>query len=206
MELTKETRWSRHYADPMLQIKLVQSRFADGTAAITIQELENDWHLWDLRDKLDFAHAVTEAKFDYLPDVYRFIIREGGFETWSAIASWVVRTLPREEYLDWLIDACKQVPVGEGEKLYQAMALTQSAKSVPVLKECLQRTWADRRLMAEDTLFDKPANDAAIIIECLRQLDYDSPDLWEKYEALSHHPINLNKQGAINRLSMFFKR
>ena len=204
MELVRETRWSRHFADETLGIKLVQSKFADGSADINLADLEREWPDWPAKEKVDFAHAVTESKSADLPEIYRFIMKHGDFETWAPIASWVVRKLPREEAVPFIVEACRTVEVGKGEKFYQALALSQDAQAVPVLQECLKRIWADRRLLMDTGFVDAAANDACVCIECLLQLGHRSPDLNDKYRALSNHPINLNRQAAINRLSLYF--
>ena len=40
MELVRETRWSRHYSDELLGVKVVASKFTDGSAIITLDELK----------------------------------------------------------------------------------------------------------------------------------------------------------------------
>lgn len=205
MELVRETRWSLHYEDPAMGLKLVQSKFADGSVDISLEELEREWPRWDASAKGDFCHAVNEARMEHLPDIYRYIMKAGDVDCWSAIAAWVVRKLPKQETVDWLINAVQNCPVGKGEKLYQALELTGSREALPTLRKCLERIWRDPRLLRATGYFDEPAHDAVCCIECMLRLGDYSDDLGAKYSVLANHSIEVNRQNAINRLSSFFE-
>lgn len=204
MELVRETRWSLHYADPDMGLKLVQSKFADGSATITSEELEQEWPKWSSTEKNDFCHAINEAKLDCLPDIYRYIMKHGEVESWGAVAAWVVRRLPREETIPWIVDACLNCPIGKGEKLFQALELTEAPEALPTLRKCLDRAWQDPRILRGEGFFDEPAHDAVCCMECMLRLGDTSPDLADKYRTLSNHSIAVNRQNAINRLASFF--
>lgn len=205
MELVYETRWSRHYKDDDLQLRVCESKFADGSASITADELAKEWSHWDRKDQVDFCQSVIQAKFVHLPDILRFIMKNGDWETWSAIATSVVRNLPKEEALPFIEEACRVCPVGKGELLFQALAFHRSREVVPTLRECLSRTWSDSRLMSDDAVYDWAAHDATALIEYLSQLGERAPDLREKYQVLVNHPLATNRQNAVHRLTPYFK-
>lgn len=205
MELVYETRWSRHYKDDDLQMRVVESKFADGSASISVRELAGEWEKWEPKEKHDFCQAVTQSRSDHLPDILRFIMKAGDTETWALVATAVVRNLPKGEAFSFISEACRNCPVGKGEPFYQALCFHRWPEAVPVLRECLQRTWADRRLLSEDSIYDWAAHDAVCLIEFLCQMGDRSPDLREKYKILSQHPLNNSRQNAIHRLSGYFK-
>lgn len=204
MELVKETRWSRQYEMVDLQTKLYESKFADGSATITLDELAQEWGTWSNTDRSDFCQAVTQAKFPHLADILRYIMQHGDFASWEAVANSVARNLPQEEAVAWLTDVCKSVQVGKGAKFYQALALSRPPYCRDMLMQYLSRTWADGRLLSEDEVFDWVANDAVSLIEYLIQLGQNPNTLADKYKILVRHPNNINKQSAINKLSQFF--
>lgn len=203
MQLVKETRWARHY-EMDEQTKLYESKFADGSATITVNQLVDEWGTWSVVERADFCQAVTQAKFPQLPDILRFIMEQGDMATLELVANSIARNLPQEESAPFLTDVCKTVPVGKGAKFYQALALSRPAFVRDTLMACLNRTWADERLLSEDEVFDWVANDAVCLIEYLVQLGQNPNTLADKYKVLVRHPNNINKQSAITRLSQFF--
>ncbi len=206
MELVNETRWSRHYSMEELQTKLYESKFADGSANISLEELKSEWPTWSQSERMDFCQAVTQAKFAHLPELLRFVMAEGNIETWSAIANIAAKVLPPEVSVPFITNACLKAPVGKGAKFYQALALTRAPETIPTLHKSLDRIWADRQLMKDDTLFDWAAYDATCCLEYLLQLGDKSPKITEKYKILIQHPHNLSRQNAISRLGPFFQK
>jgi hypothetical protein len=204
MELVHETRWSRHYSFEEMQTRLYQSKFADGSATISMEQLEAEWPAWRLEDKLDFCQAVTAAKFSHLPDVLRFVMQNGDFDLWSEISAWVVRLLPAQESIPFIVEKARQSPIGKGWKFFAALALSNAPEAIPTLRDCLHRIWSDPRLFAETGYFNAVANDATACLENLLLLQDRSPELTDKYNQLITHPIALNRQNAVTRLSPYF--
>lgn len=205
MELVYETRWSRHYKDDDLEMRVCESKFADASASITVEELATEWDQWEPKERHDFCQAVTQARFPHLPDLLRFVIKHGDFETWALIATSIVRQLPKPEALAFIAEACRTCPVGKGEPFFQALCFHRWPEAVPVLRDALIRTWADRGLFSEDVVYDWVAHDATCLIEFLCQLGHKPADLREKYQMLSQHPLNNSKQNALHRLGPYFK-
>lgn len=203
MQLVKETRWSRQYEmDP--QTKFFESKFADGSADISVSQLEDEWGTWSVVERADFCQSVTQSRLPHLPDILRFIMLNGDFASVETVANSIARNLPAEEAVPYITDMCKTVPVGKGAKFYQALALMRPAFCRDTLMHCLNRTWSDSRFLSEDEVFDWVANDAVCLIEYLVQLGQNPGTLADKYKVLVRHPNNVNKQSAINRLSPFF--
>lgn len=204
MELIRETKWSRLYSMEDLQTKMYESKFADDSASITVEQLQVEWTQWSPTERADFSEAVTQARFPHLPDVLRFIIKRGDFETWSAIANCCVRQLPAAEAMAFVTDVCQRCPVGKGVKFFQALALSKSPQTLPILRKCLERCWNDPQFLDSDSMFDWASYDAVSCMEYLLQLGEPPATLAAKYRILINHPNNLSRQNAINRLGPFY--
>lgn len=204
MELVYETRWSRHYKDDDLDMRVCESKFADGSATITLDELSSGWNAWEAKERHDFCQAVTQARFSHLTDVLRYIINKGDFETWALVATAIVRNLPKDEAFSFISKICRTCPVGKGEPFYQALCFHRWPEAVGVLRDCLNRTWADRRLLSDEVVYDWVAHDATCLIEFLCQFGEKTPDLREKFRVLAQHPLNNSRQNAIHRLGPHF--
>ena len=78
MPLVSERRWTRSYASKDPNRGFEVSRFMDGSAAITFQELASEWPQWNKRDRHDFCSACSwlHKQGDY-PDILRFIMQHG---------------------------------------------------------------------------------------------------------------------------------
>ena len=105
MKLTSETRWHRSYELEEPKTFHHESRFADGSAHITMEELAREWPAWSDREKSDFAQEVGLATFPHLPDVLRFIMANGDEQTWSSIALDILHFLPRDESIPFQLAA-----------------------------------------------------------------------------------------------------
>lgn len=79
-KFVKETRWRRVYALEEPRHFYHESKFADGSAHITLEELAAEWPHWRQGERIDFCQEVGRATFSHLPDVVRFIMRNGDRE------------------------------------------------------------------------------------------------------------------------------
>jgi hypothetical protein len=59
MSLVSETRWSRRYRSADGRFERFDSRFLDGTATVTLNEVQAEWPRWNEQEKLDFSHAFA---------------------------------------------------------------------------------------------------------------------------------------------------
>jgi hypothetical protein len=99
--LDKETRFSRRYYSPDRKMGNQVSRFMDGSASISFDELRREWPAWAEAERMDFcgASAWLEGQSDF-PDILRFIMQHSGPDEWLTIAMSVSRQLPANEAFD----------------------------------------------------------------------------------------------------------
>lgn len=84
------------------------------------------------------------------------------------------------------------------------MALTKSDSAKELLRRCLNEIWGEKTLLSEDEYFDNAAQDAVCCMEAMLQLGVQSADFRQKYDLLSQHPVTINRQAAIHKLSKYF--
>lgn len=200
----QETRWHRKYAMEEPNHYFVESKFADGSAYITLEELAREWPAWSERERIDFCQEVGRATFPHLPDILRFVMRNGDLDTWSGVASVLGCHFPADEVISFLIEACSRSPVAEGINLLQALARSGASEAHEVLRNHLDRLWADERVFREEKYINSFAADTTFCVQYLLELGENSPDLTEKYNALLNHPNESNRRSAHNFLSKYF--
>ena len=59
--LVRETRWMRFYECPTSRSAEV-SRLMDGSAVISLADLQNEWSLWTEDEKNEFVYALSTVK------------------------------------------------------------------------------------------------------------------------------------------------
>lgn len=182
----------------------VESKFADGSAYITLEDLAREWPAWSEWERTDFCQQVGHATIPHLPDILRFVMRNGDLDTWSGVASNLGHHLPADEVIPFLIEACRRSPMGEGTNLLQALARSGASVAHEVLRNHLERLWADERVFREENYINSFAADATFCLQHLLELGEKSPDLTEKCKALLKHPNESNRRSAHNLLSKYF--
>src|SRR4051812_22442986 len=61
--LKYETRFLRHFchAEPPMS-ETVISRFVDGSASVSLQQLREEWHTWTDADRTDFCASLSDLE------------------------------------------------------------------------------------------------------------------------------------------------
>ena len=62
MKLVRETRWHREYALEEPNHLFQESKFADGSASVTLEELEKEWPTWSEWERIDFRGRVYDPR------------------------------------------------------------------------------------------------------------------------------------------------
>lgn len=106
--LERETRFARHYYSKDGKAGGSVSKFQDGTVALTLQQLQNEWSEWSKQERQGFCSECSwlGAQSDF-PDMLRFIMRHGEPDHWRDIALCVAHHLPQDEGVFWIL--CKRV-------------------------------------------------------------------------------------------------
>src|SRR5437870_5559505 len=107
MSLHSDTRWSREYRSADGGFRRFESRFLDGTATVTLDELQAEWPGWNERERLDLCRAFScGAEVPEREDILCFLVRHGDHYVSTTIASNVARYLPAAEAVPVLKEWC----------------------------------------------------------------------------------------------------
>lgn len=202
LDLYRESRWSRWYHNKERGMTYGYSRFMDGSASISLSELESNWDSWDQHERIDFCQNLAWASDDILRDILRFIMKHGGPREWAGCALSIGRLFPKEEVVGFFSEACRHARVGELANLMQVLAATRDPSVHRTISRCLDRVWKSRRLF--DDQYPHAAMDAVYCMKHLLELG-SSPDTFRaKREALLNHPNELVRTWVIGHLHRFF--
>jgi hypothetical protein len=169
LPLLRERRWSREYGEKM-SVTII-SRFMDGSAAMSVAELEEMWPAWSESDRMDFCQNCEwlESQNDY-SDMMRYIVEHGSPTEWSGVAQGVARALPLEEAFGILRSLLPRTPTGQRGNLVQAIALTRHPDALEVLRTELAALESNPELWDDDSFMNWLAHDALCCIKYLLEL------------------------------------
>lgn len=204
MPLHCETRFCRHYRSENKKIGTTVSRFMDGSATITLAELERDWPTLTDSERTDFCQECSwlHKQADF-PEILRFVMKRGSLGQWSAIALSIPR-LPQQEAFDFLTDALATAEIGRASNLGQAIGITKHREAEPVLRRRLDQVWHHKSLWEDDTFTNWPAFEATTCIAHLIELGADAKDFEDKVRELSQHVCNGNRKSCRNFLGKYY--
>lgn len=194
MVLTKQTRFTRDYRVPEAEIKNANcsdymiSRFMDGSASMTAEQLRLEWPNWEGWEQLDFCQSSCwlHKQADF-PDMLRFVMRHGSPNTWSAVANSMAAYLPAEEVFGFLVDALGATQIGWGSNIIQAIATTKHPDAQVILRKHLEAIWQRPDLGREQAGFNEIAREAKTCIDNLVALGAPPAEFADKAFALSKY-------------------
>src|SRR5205809_311898 len=95
LPLWRERRFSRSYHSDQHKMGSQVSRFMDGSASITVSELQREWHTWTEDQRMDFCQSCCwlHEQPDFA-DMLRFIMQHAAPDEWSGVAMSVASQLP----------------------------------------------------------------------------------------------------------------
>jgi hypothetical protein len=203
----RETRWTRIYRSIDNRKSYHESKFKDGSASVTIEELRLHWHEWSKSEQLDFSHALAQLKREALPEILRFLIIHGDQGVLSNVASLIPYTLPSEEAIPFLLEQCMKSQPGEAGNFFQALAKTDYDQRIPFLKAHLQSLLDNPDCWEKGTkYFNDVANQVVYRIRDLIELGESKDQFVGVYERLREHPHEFVQEVAKNLLSKKFDR
>ena len=208
MLLYIESRFARHYVTPELEMKTAKyggttiSRFMDGSASMTADQLRREWPTFTDRERVDFCQECSwlYKQNDY-PEMLRFIMQQGTPEDWSGIAHLISVTLPAEEAFPFLVRALRSQGNGIGSNIIQGIAITKHPDAEATLRQHLQGVWERPTLWDDDSFLNWVAADAETCIKHLLELGAPAADFEEKVRRLSQHACKGNRESCRRWLS-----
>jgi hypothetical protein len=204
MPLVKERRFVRFYSSLEPNLSTEVSRFSDGSALISLEELKENWSKWPDEDKGDFCSACGELhEHRDFPDMLRFVMSHGDEWNWSSVASLVSHALPMAESFSILKAALVQTSSNEGN-LIQAIALTKHPNAAPLLRERLAKLWTRTDLWADDSFLNWTAQNALHCIEYLIELGDNPAGYEDKVRILAEHVCAGNRDSCSRWLHQYY--
>ena len=181
------------------------SRFMDGSASLTLAELERDWPTMAGHERLDYCQSCgwLHEQTDF-PDMLRFVMKRGGQEELSAIASSIAARLPQEEAFDFLAGVLQTAELSPASNIGQAIGLTKHPDAQNTLRSHLQSVWARESLWDDDKFLNWVAYDATTCIAHLLDLGASPGDFQEQVGKLSQHACSGNRHSCRNFLSKHY--
>lgn len=204
MPLKREGRFTRYFHSDEKNHGAVVSKFQDGSATITLEELQNEWNTWTNEDQVQFCGACSWLnEHPQFADMLRFIMKNGGPEHWSAIALAVGSFLPRDEAFQLLVQALSQISTHTAN-VTQGIQVTKHPDASDVLRKHLEILWKAPNLWEDDSFNNWAAFDATCCIEHLLQLGASPKEFEAKVKALWEHPCAGNRDSVRNFLHKFY--
>jgi hypothetical protein len=201
----KERRFTRIYSNEEHKYSTIVSRFEDGSASISLEELETDWSSWPDGDRNDFCSACSALhEHPDFPDMLRFVMGHGNHLQWSLVANLVSYALPADEAFAVLTSALERTPSHESN-LIQAIALTKHQEAAPFLRHRLSNLWSRSELWADDSFLNWTAYDATCCISHLLELGEKPADYEEMARALSSHVCAGNRDSCVQYLHQCYE-
>jgi hypothetical protein len=204
MPLSRERRFSRCYTNKEHNHETEVSRFADGSASISLDQLKQEWPNWPEDDRMDFCGACTwlhgQPQF---PDMLRFIIATGNHTHWSSIANALPHALPREEAFQLPRNVLKETPCNSAN-ITQAIVATKHPKAETLLRDHLAEPWSKSDLWPDDPFLNWTAFDATCCIAHLLDLGTVPSDFETQAQALVQHVCEGNRRSCGTFLHQYY--
>jgi len=192
MVLAVETRFTRQYQVPESEMGTAKfgawdiSRFMDGSASMTAEQLRREWPTWTEWERVEFCQSSVwlHKQIDY-PEMLRFIMQHGAPRNWSATAGSIAVTLPAEEAFRFLEGALGASEVGNCSNIIQAIAITKHPDAEAILRKHLEAVWQQPELRKENDRVNLIAFEAKTCIDSLIALGVSPGEFEDKVRKLS---------------------
>lgn len=205
MPLQREGRFSRSYHSDERNVSCGLSRFMDGSASMSLSELERTWKDWTKEDQIDFCQSCRWLfeQTDF-PDMLRFIMKHGGPEHWSGIALMVADYLPAREAFEMLTEALNATEIGKASNISQGIAQIKDPRTEGILRNHLSKNWQHPKLWDNADFINWVAFDATTCIAHLIKFGASPADFIEQTRLLARHECARNRESCRNFLSKHY--
>jgi hypothetical protein len=204
MLLEREGRFARHYHSKERNAGTTISRFQDGSATITLEQLRTEWDSWSGRERHDFCAACSwlgeQADF---PEMLRFIMSQPQPQHWSSVALEVAHHLPQEEAFTMLAAALRRLD-DHTANITQGIAATKHPNAKALLSEHLTILWQRPELWLDDPFTNWHAFDAICCIAHLLELGVSPQEYEDKVRLLCQHACEGNRKSCSTFLHGYY--
>jgi hypothetical protein len=193
--LIRERRWSRHFGTR--KSVAVVSRFEDGSASITYDELCTGWATWSRYDRIDFCQNCTWLRGQHdLPDILGFIAANGDPYEWSGVALSIAYTLPTEEAFATLEGMFEASVIGTRSNLVQAIGILEHASSLELIVADIRALAPLEATWHPDDFVNWHASELICAVQSALDLGANVADYTDLVGRLASHPCPANAAEA----------
>jgi hypothetical protein len=204
MPLALERQFSRYYhsGQPNTGGCFV-SRFMDGSASMTAEQLQREWPTWTREQRTDFCQSCCwlHQQSDFR-NMLRFIMQHGSSEDWPGIALLTASYLPCDEAFPFLLGVAALHPMDIN--VIQAIAETKHPDAEATLRQHLRAIWDNPALWNDDDFLNWVASYATACIQHLVELGASPADFDEQVRRLSEHVCGGNRDSCRRSLSKHY--
>jgi hypothetical protein len=199
--LAYETRFKRHYVErkPNVESHTDISRFPDGTASITLQQLKREWSTWRDADRADFCDSMHDleniGQQDYA-EIVRFLLGHAEVDILGPVVLGlpVRQTFPPDETFHLLIGVLQRSSPGHAADVIRALGLTKHAEAEAAIRRHLAAIVVNPATWADADFFNETAQDLAYCILSLVKLGVPTADFDQIVRRLSQHACERNRK------------
>lgn len=180
--------------------------FMDDAAAITAEQLKEEWPRLPAKERAEFAWAASwlHERRDF-PEMVRFVMEHGGYHEWTNMALSVAGSLPCEEAFDILTRILHTIGPSHGAaNVTQAIARTKHEHAEKTLRAHLEAVWNHENLWKARSFDNHVAFDAITCIANLIELGVSPADFEEQVRQLAEHPCADNQETCRNYLAQHY--
>ncbi|WP_035614846.1 hypothetical protein [Haloferula sp. BvORR071] len=205
LPLKGESLFGRTYVEEGTEKFFTISRFMDGSATISLEELEAEWPAWSDRLRGSFCMGLgwlrDQADFR---GMLQYIMDHGGEDERGAIANIVASALPQDQAFDFLVTALRNHQGPGSANLIQGIAATEHPHASGILREHLAYLWQMPDLWKEDPFMNWTAFDASCCILHLLEAGGVPGDYEEQVRCLASHACEGNRRSTKSYLGAYY--
>ena len=187
-DLIAETEWSRTFSKQDGSGTYHQSKFIEGEAKITLNELAERWPRWSENERHDFCSAYSCGNTKSSGDIFRFLATDTTDLIRSTIALGVAVSLDTDEAYPILKKWASEAPIGHRANYFQAITVTNHPSASDSVNSEFDELCSHPQLMDDADWYNDIAMDLVWCIQHLLQLDVPAEYLRPIYAKLKTHP------------------
>lgn len=181
------------------------SRFMDGSATITLDELKSEWPTWNDSLRREFtSNCKWLHEHSEYPEMLRFMMGHCGFPEIQDIALSISSYLPQQEAFTFLADTLKRIPLRDSANISQALAQTKHPNAIETLRRHLDRLWSAPGLWDNAKFMNWTAYSTVCNIRHLLELSVPPAEFEEKVRQLSTHACSRLRDSCGRFLTKYY--
>jgi hypothetical protein len=199
--LAYESRFTRHYLEIKSDVGCHTgvSRFLDGTASITLQQLKEEWSGWNDADRADFCASMPDLQNigqEDFAQIVRFLLDNADVNILGQVVLGLPRwqTFPPDETFRLLIEVLQRSSQGRTADVIRALGLTKHPEAEATIRRHLAGIVADPNTWVDADFFNNRAQDLAFCILSLVKLGAPPVDFVEIVRRLTEHACDRNRE------------